>query len=86
MFSILFFALPLTTLITQFVLNFLMFFVHRKVMSSAKCTIPKLVYVPSTLFSFHCLSLTNITFKIDDPTEKHSQTLNSYLNCYRLIS
>ena len=85
-FSMLFFAVPLTSFITQFLLNVLMVFVHRKVMSSAKCTIPKWVYIPSTFFGYHCLSLTNITFKIDDPTEKHSQTLKSYLNCYRLIS
>ena len=68
----LFFAVPLTSFITQFLLNVLMVFVHRKVMSSAKCTIPEWVYIPSTFLGYHCLSLTNITFKIEDPTEKHS--------------
>ncbi len=74
-FSILFFALPLTTFITQMVLNLMMCVIHGKVMTRANCSIPKWVYIPSTLLNYHCLSLTNITFKIDDPTEKHSQTL-----------
>ena len=84
--SILFFAVPLATFVTQSVLNLLMCIVHVKVLRSALCTIPKWAYIPSALFSYHCLSLSNITFKTNEPTEKHSQTLQNYLACYRMIS
>ena len=70
--SILFFAVPLATFVTQSVLNLFMCIVHVKVLRSALCTIPKWAYIPSALFSYHCLSLSNITFKTNEPTEKHS--------------
>ena len=84
--SILFLAVPVATFVTQLVFNLLMCIVHRKVLSTALCTIPRWVYLPSVLMSYHCLSLSSITFKTNEPTEKHSQTLKNYLKCYRMIS
>ena len=68
--SLLFFVIPLVTIVMQGLLNFSMCIVHKKELTTASCTVPKLIYIPSALIGYHALSLCNITFATSEPKEE----------------
>lgn len=70
----------------QVFLNIIISVIHRCVLTKAGCLTSRFVYIPAVLFTYHSLSLANISFKSEDADEKQAKSLQRYLGIYRWLS